>query len=223
MEVGYGLEYSAPSGGNQREGIQPLNGFYFTDCSLQENCTLNVDEQKNVERLARKGQYDFRQHFPEAISPKNGLIRNMFPTVDYAFYNRGIWGRLDPERSKQVFSLMHQWVGDGNGRCFFTATTASSVEASIHAYEREQIRPHAHRSGCSYLDFGHITFDFTAFTFERNGLPRMEGGKLNEQYERSGIFWDSVHYMPWVYEELNNVLLNVLCNWKQQPTTEGTK
>jgi hypothetical protein len=26
------------------------------------------------------------------------------------------------------------------------------------------------------------------------------------------IFCQQVHYHPWVYEELNNLLLNVLCN-----------
>jgi phospholipase/lecithinase/hemolysin len=30
--------------------------------------------------------------------------------------------------------------------------------------------------------------------------------------EKKFVFWDSVHYTPWVYEALNNVLLNVLCN-----------
>lgn len=33
-----------------------------------------------------------------------------------------------------------------------------------------------------------------------------------EMVEYNSIFWDSVHYMPWVYEELNNLLLNMLCN-----------
>jgi hypothetical protein len=26
------------------------------------------------------------------------------------------------------------------------------------------------------------------------------------------IFWDDMHFQPWVYKELNNLMLNVLCN-----------
>jgi hypothetical protein len=36
----------------------------------------------------------------------------------------------------------------------------------------------------------------------------------DEEFEYTNVFWDSVHYQPWVYEELNNVMLNVLCNAK---------
>jgi hypothetical protein len=30
--------------------------------------------------------------------------------------------------------------------------------------------------------------------------------------ERDTILWDDVHFQPWVNEELNNLLLNMLCN-----------
>ena len=30
--------------------------------------------------------------------------------------------------------------------------------------------------------------------------------------ERKDVYTDLVHFMPWVYEEINNLLLNVLCN-----------
>jgi hypothetical protein len=52
------------------------------------------------------------------------------------------------------------------------------------------------KAGCSFLDIAHVTEIFASL----------------QTVERTFVFWDALHYLPWVYEELNNVLLNVLCN-----------
>jgi hypothetical protein len=59
-------------------------------------------------------------------------------------------------------------------------------------------------AGCEYLDVSHITAEFTTMIFTHPA-------KKNE-YEYNTIFLDSEHYQPWVYEELNNLQLNVLCD-----------
>jgi hypothetical protein len=112
---------------------------------------------------------------------------------------------------------MREWTSKGSGRCFYKATTGSNSDNSIHTHERESIRPPTIHAGCSYIDYGHVTLDFASLPFFHPGPPDMEDGRLNEFFERSNVFWDAVHYRPWVYEELNNVLLNILCNWKKQP------
>jgi len=52
-------------------------------------------------------------------------------------------------------------------------------------------------AGCEYCDVDHLT--------EALGRDDPNGSLF-------GAFTDTVHFQPWVYEELNNVLLNVLCN-----------
>jgi hypothetical protein len=71
-------------------------------------------------------------------------------------------------------------------------------------WEHDVVRKVSFGAGCEYLDVSHITAEFTTMLFTHPA-------KKNE-YEYKTIFWDSVHYQPWVYEELNNLQLNVLCN-----------
>jgi hypothetical protein len=95
--------------------------------------------------------------------------------------------------------LLFDFAGGESGRCFFKSTTASS-RGSLTSAERGYVRNETLKAGCSYLDIAHVTEDFA--------LLHHEGKEL----ERKLVFWDAVHFRPWVYEELNNVLLNVLCN-----------
>jgi hypothetical protein len=110
--------------------------------------------------------------------------------------------------------MMYEWAGNGAGRCFFRTTTTSGNYESTHRYELDNIREAAIRSGCSFHDVGHITSEFGPLLFIHPGPPSQEGGKFSEGIERSGVYWDMVHFFPWVYEELNNVMFNVLCNHK---------
>jgi hypothetical protein len=127
------------------------------------------------------------------------------------------------------------------GRCFFKSTTAGATSFRDHYFETElrTIRPHAVQSGCTYLDFAYLTEDFGALDYEstlRN--PRAERRSVfvdqvraldrtldrevcallllgrTFAYVRPFYFIGlaQVHLQPWVYEELNQVLLNVLCN-----------
>jgi hypothetical protein len=172
-----------------------------------------------------------------------------------------VWGRLSEDRAKRIFPMLHDWVRDGAGagagagaagsggptdaapvgRCFFKSTTAGATSFRDHYMETElrTIRPHAVQSGCTYLDFAHLTEDFGALDYESS--------LRNPRAERRSVFVDQVsaldraldrevcallllgrtfayvrpfyfigltqvHLQPWVYEELNQVLLNVLCN-----------
>lgn len=82
--------------------------------------------------------------------------------------------------------------------------------------EQWEIRHAAMKSGCGYFDVAHLVRDFTALVYK---FPRAPGQAYgNIQDERDLIYIDAVHFRPWVYEEINNVLLNVLCSSSNQGT-----
>ena len=56
---------------------------------------------------------------------------------------------------------------------------------------------------------GHLTEEFGA----------LKAPGRNRTHPSASVFVDHVHYQPWVYEELNNILLNVLCNGQESPNT----
>jgi hypothetical protein len=210
-EVGWGDTYSTSESANLM-GIQPLRGFYFTNCSQNATCTLDREKQLGLLQMADEDKFDFKQHFPDAIN-ETGSLRKIFPTVDFAIYNRGLWGRLNVKRSKHIFHLMHEWTGNGLGRCFFKATTATHPgHNEMQTFEQLEIGKTSLEEGCGFLDYGHVTMEFSQLQFTHPRPPSMDAGRLNGMFERSFVYWDKVHFTPWVYEELNNILLNVLCN-----------
>jgi hypothetical protein len=109
---------------------------------------------------------------------------------------------------------LHDWVNPAQssnkkeGRCFFKSTTAGASSLRDDFFEKElhEVRPFVHEAGCEYLDYAYLTEIFTA-------LGQTKDWRANA--ERGAVFWDSLHFMPWVYEELNQLLLNVLCNSKK--------
>jgi hypothetical protein len=206
-EVGWGTD------------MDPLKGYNWTNCALNGTCRLSREQVQAYDVRASNKTYDWAQDFVEALSPDNGTLRQMLPPVDIAIYNRGLWGKLEAERAERLFPRLYEWAGNGNGRCFYRSTTrkaerTETIPDPLHAHEIGALRNIAYSSGCSFLDFGHITRDFGALRFTFPLPPLQEGGKLSLSDEREQIYWDNVHFFPWVYEELNNVLLNVLCNWK---------
>jgi hypothetical protein len=171
--------------------------------------------------------FDWSQPFPEAINT-SGVLRggagiglpSQSSQPDVVIYNRGHWGALTKERAKTIMPIMYDYVNqDQNmmaavknnkkendaGRCFYKSTTrgsASRERSGLFEKELLEVRPEAHQAGCEYLDYAHLTKLF-------GGLGSPKDWQLRE---RGSVYWDAVHYMPWVYEELNQVLLNVLCN-----------
>jgi hypothetical protein len=123
------------------------------------------------------------------------------------------------------------------GRCFFKSTTAGANSFRDRYFETElhTIRPHALKAGCGYLDFAYLTQDFGALDYESSLKdPRAERRSVFVDQVRAAVLFlwvddpllkpswltrartvhspVQVHLQPWVYEELNQVLLNVLCN-----------
>ena len=195
----------------------PLQGFGFTGCAFHGTCQLTHKQQEDYIAQGNLDNFTWQQSFEKAIQPGegNGTLRSILPPVDFGIYNRGLWGQLDAEQAGRIFPLLYDWAGNGTGRCFYKATTGGDTQYHArHEHEVNTIQGLALSAGCSFLDYGHITRDFASLPFQLPYPPTQEGGNLSSTQERLGIYWDKVHFYPWVYEELNNVLLNVLCNWK---------
>ena len=150
----------------------------------------------------------------EAFGPNGTEFLAQFAGTDYAVYNRGLWGRLPTDKAEVVMGALYDLTGGKEkreGRCFYRSTTSCerTTKNDLGSWEHDKVRPVAYAEKCEYLDYNHVTEAFGHFVFR---VPKPD---RNLAFERSSVFWDAVHYQPWVYEELNNLLLNVLCNADQ--------
>jgi len=176
---------------------RPLSGWNFTECAFSGTCRRDKNTSAYFIERAKNMDYDWRQDLVEALG-QGGILRELLPIVNITIYNRGLWGTLKKDRANQIMPRLHEWVkADSGGQCFFRSTTGCTRSSKTAEAEKMNVREETYKAGCSYLDFAHVTADFAA---------------MRNAGETDTIFWDAVHYKPWVYEELNNVMLNVLCN-----------
>jgi hypothetical protein len=122
---------------------------------------------------------------------------------------------LTEDQVDTIMPLLHHFAGGERGRCFFkTTTTSPHAERSFPHEEVKTIRDATIKAGCGIFDASHLTKDFYGLRKMHPQPPKQENGKLWNYREWSSVFWDAKHFTPWVYEELNNMFLNVLCNAK---------
>ena len=187
----------------------PVRGWNFTTCAYLGTCrTTKQDSDALLGRLL-EGHVDWEEPLDKAL---NGSLRQILPPVDIVIYNRFLWGPMPEERAETIMPLLHDFVNDRHqGRCFYRTTTASTNPYDPDV-EMKVMKDPTFRSGCSMLDFFHLTKDFGTHMSSHPPPPKQEHDNISISREREDIYWDSVHFVPWVYEELNNLLLNVLCN-----------
>ena len=187
----------------------PLHGWKFTDCVEKGTCRTTKEDNDRLLARAKARDWDFNEPFYDALI--NGTLKKILPTVDVAIYNRGIWAVIPEHVAQKLMQPFRDWVGT-DGRCFYKSTTAGPGGNKAREPETGYIRQLAFTVGCGFLDFGHLTKEFELLPFSLPLPPKSKNGTVSEFRERSDIFWDSVHFVTWVYEELNNIMLNVLCN-----------
>ena len=188
---------------------RPIKGFNLTGCAYTGTCTYPDSLVQSRRERGMNESFDFSQPLEEAINASGALYKQL-PPANIVIYNRGIWGSLYKERAEILMPLFYQWAGADQGRCFFRSTTSDLDNLIPH--ERTVIRQIAFMAGCDYLDFGHLVKDFESLNYAHPIPPQSARGKT--MHERGHVYWDFVHFVPWVYEELNNIMLNVLCNFK---------
>jgi hypothetical protein len=120
-------------------------------------------------------------------------------------WNSGFWGKFKTEKDakflKESLLSMKKSVGT-SGRIFYKTTTtcllSSMNRVNPHEYDQiaRKVVPSLEEHGISLYDTNKITAPFKQIDVEDPIFNK--------------IYWDAVHFQPYVYEELNNVLLHKL-------------
>jgi hypothetical protein len=189
----------------------PIRGFNFTNCAYDGSCRRDEKTMSHFLARAMNVSFDYEEDLLEALNT-NGILRSALPPADITVYNRGHWGILEPDRLSKILPLLYDFTATTNGRCFYRTTTGSSRTPEVRNYETTHAQQATFDAGCSFIDFAHLTDEFAMLRFGHPMPPFQAGGNISNMFERGFVFWDFVHFRPWVYEELNNMLLNILCN-----------
>ena len=162
-----------------------------------------------------------RTHFPnETFTPLEGdldytsfqlLQKEILANANFVFYNREIWGTIQKQKAKKILASIYEMTGGTkkeSNRCFYRSTTGyigTKDYTEKEVMEYGPVRQAAFDAGCEYIDIAHTTEEFSQMLFSNPAPPR------NRLFEQRSMFMDSIHYMPWAYEGLNTLFLNILC------------
>lgn len=193
-------------------GDEEWMGWNFSGCAYNATCRYTQETYDENMRKYEQNEFDWSYSNVTSAFSKGTDIHSQYADTNYVFYNRGLWGKIPIAKAKMMMVALNALTGgdeNQSNRCFFRSTTGSerSRDNNIEKIEYGAVRKIAYAAGCEYFDIAHITDEFSRMLFKHPKPPR---SRLSNEY--SSIFWDAVHYVPWVYEELNNLMLNMLCN-----------
>ena len=186
----------------------PVKGHNLTHCSFTGTCRRELFPPMETAR-STNWSYDWIEPLDDALE---GTLRHVLPPVTISLYNRGLWGNLEPDRATRVFPQLYNFTGRDKGRCIFKSTTASKRRGNWREYEPSTIQPLSEHAGCSFFDVGHMTSELRDVWQTQAEVPNE-----TELIAIKNVWVDEIHFQPWVYEEVNNVLLHVLCNNNKAP------
>jgi hypothetical protein len=122
-----------------------------------------------------------------------------------------------------IFKKLSQIIKKNSGRCFWKGTTvpmepkmtellgySPSSPTNFTQLERH-IRALSHHYLCESFDLSHVTSDFVDLLGTEYCRQNNATWNPKSRYEMTDVYIDRVHFQPWVYEEFNQILLNVLC------------
>lgn len=206
------LSYTAEAGWMGME--QFSFGWNFTGCAHTGSCRYTQEEYDKKLKQVKDKEYDWNiTAIVDAFGPEGGIFHEQHPDPHYVFYNRGLWGNIQQDKAEKMMALLYNYTSK---RCFYRSTTGSerTRQDQINEHEDTVVRRTAYAHGCEYIDVGHLTKEFSTTIYMHPAPPpnKMFDPPRHNMFEYLSVFWDSVHYQPWVYEELNTVLLNILCN-----------
>ena len=146
-------------------------------------------------------------------------LPSLIPDVDIAIFNTGLWTGGFPAPAiiqpvmKDLFEFTQSGSKKGVGKCFWKGLSPSWRVGHLSGYPDafgamdQPFRRLAYQAGCGVFDVSHVTKSFASFSWEGDvGRASCCGEK-----EMRMVYFDAAHFQPWVNEELNNILLNVLC------------
>ncbi|GFH53256.1 hypothetical protein CTEN210_09732 [Chaetoceros tenuissimus] len=187
-------------------------GWNFSGCAYNATCRYTQEKYDENMRKYEQNEFDWSYSNITSAFSEGTDFHSQYAYTNYVFYNRGLWGKIPIAKAHVMLVALNALTGgdeNQSNRCFFRSTTGSerSRDSNLEKIEYGFVRDIAYDAGCEYFDIAHVTDEFSRMLFR---FPKPPRSRLS--YEYSSIFWDAVHYVPWVYEELNNLMLNMLCN-----------
>jgi len=163
----------------------------------------------------------------------DAVLKKEMPELTHIFWSPvGSWFNYGVKSSdvraiKGILTGLHSAVSKNGGQILYKTTTAGHLKrfevkeprflnmdaAGRRAVQSLQQKEQEQRQQGQQPENEHQTanspnqvslYDAAAITKEFYQL-----GKENERFHE--VYWDAVHFHPFVYEELNHVLLNQLC------------
>jgi hypothetical protein len=181
-------------------------------CEQTGSCNLTEKNWFDNQKKAKEKNWHVNNKLDIAIRDN---FTHIIPDVDIAIFNAALWtgGRADVNLVKPILNALFNFTQSHNkkGKCYWKGMAPSKAEnmftpSAFDAHE-DDVRNVAYGAGCGVFDVTHVTKDFAPFMWSGDvGRNKCCGEK-----ELFNVYFDSVHFQPWVNEELNNILLNVLC------------
>jgi hypothetical protein len=203
--------------------VFPMKGWKRNHCSHTSSCQMSESDWEDYGQ--KRWDYEYYDDNPLLY---DHLSSHMIPDVNIALVNRGLWATLPTNTTTMavIFKKLSQIIQKNSGRCFWKGTTlpmepkmtellgySPSSPTNFTLLERH-IRSLSHHYHCESYDLSHVTSAFvemlgTEEYSSKNNVTWSGGAK--SRYEITDVYIDRVHFQPWVYEEFNQILLNVLC------------
>jgi hypothetical protein len=233
------LSYSFEAGWGDHP--RPLQGYRYTNCSFAGSCRKSADQMRALGNRSMADDFDWQQPFPEAIYA-NGTLRAALPSHHARPPRLGRWRQRQgqqqqqqPRRQQQrgsgfrrpvLLQVHHQRVRLAQGRGLPGGAADHSVPRvpgrvlllGLRVPDRDLCRPRCGRAGrhraqdrLPRLGTCARTCSMPVFLCP-TGPPFSHWFCLSMCRSILSCAGGQVHYQSWVYEELNQVLLNVLCN-----------
>lgn len=207
-------------------GDTHMHGWNRSKCEETQSCNL-VKSNKNwdyLQNLAKKHSWDYEYHIIDYLEK---VVPEILPDVDIAVYNSALWnaGFQKEEKISPIFKNLFKLVNKNmvpmrdsppgtRGRCFWKGPSpAFSISGFGHVspdkFESgdDEARNAAFTNGCGVFDVTHVTKQWSNFHWNGDeGRQGCCGGQ-----DMFNVYFDAAHFQPWVNEELNQILLNILC------------
>lgn len=153
------------------------------------------------------------------------LVEEVQGPVHAVLWNQGLWSEPTVEEMRDMARSTRDFFLNRSAQFYWKTTTRAGAQTLEELDGFRSLQGSYAKSldgmGWRLLDAARTTRDLTAIVEESISPSLWEHllssgpvATLNRsmKLEVRAVHWDLVHYRPWVYAELNNVWLNMLCN-----------
>lgn len=200
--------------------VYPMKGWKRSHCSTESVCQMN--ETNWYEFGEKKWDYEYYDDDPLLY---DYISKFQVPDVNIILVNRGLWTGIPTNITtmSKIFQYISEITKKNSGRCFWKGTTVPmepkmtellgyrpSHPSNFSLLEKD-IRHLGSKYSCESFDLSHVTSHFIDMLGSDYCVTNNSTWNSNSRFKLTDIYIDRVHFQPWVYEEFNQILLNVLC------------